>query len=138
MIKTNSTRRSPCEHDKVYSGGLSNLAPRRWVFICRRCGDLGSDAVVDVSLVHADEFHAQRVAHGWSAPSEIPKAPRLPTQIKARDPSLAYAGMVTFAVLFLCCVMAAASGGCPVGVAMIAAGVSCLMFSLCLLRWMAR
>lgn len=131
-------RRAPCDHDKVYSGQI-NLS-QRYAFICRRCGECSWDLVIDISRVNADEYYVQRVAHGWAAPSRIPKSPRAPTRVDGglvpgrRIPvawALWYQGVVACSISSLLCILMGAGKVVTWSSALIAAGSALLAATVC-------
>ncbi len=71
-----TTRKTPCDHDKVYSGQIN--PNQHYAFICRRCGESGWDTEITLSRVSGEEYYAQRVAHGWASPAWLPRDPKLP------------------------------------------------------------
>lgn len=139
-------RRITCDHDEVYSGQI-NLSGK-YAFICRQCGECGWSESYDIHLVNADEYYAQRVAHGWNAPVRLPRPPRpprLPSRVRYRPLGTGtfFQCLLLSALTFVVCAMSAipwpsqhGHSILPLWSALLGCGVSVGFFTLCLVAWM--
>lgn len=135
-----SMRRTPCEHDWVYSG---HIRLSEYARICRRCGECSWSETYDIHHVNLNEYHALRVAHGWATPPKLPPPPRMPVihGHPVKGPSLFAAPALLFAFLFALLVVTGLPLGprgesmFPLWAALMGAGLALGMFTLCYVAW---
>jgi len=129
-----------CDHDRIYSGQI-NLSGR-FAWICRRCGEAGWAHDYILSQVNLDEYHSQRVAHGWATP-RLPPPPRVPTRTTPPPPPPAgpfVSGAIFFATLAVACALSAIPWGelgpiLPLWAASLATGLALATATVCYVCW---